>query len=205
MAVEKTIAPVRRRDRRHERHEATRREILAAAWELIRAEGVSALSLRALARSVGMEPQSLYSYFPSKHAIYDALFAEANAALLAHLDRDAEPDDPVDGLRQQAHHFVDFCVADPARYQLLFQRSIPGFEPSDESYALARRVLDGTRARLARLGLHAEDHVEMWTSLVSGVVAQQTSNEPGGQRFVRHLDRLIDMYLSGLEPERRRS
>ncbi len=202
MTVEETATPVRRRDRRHERHQATRREILAAAWELIRAEGVAALSLRALARTVGMEPQSLYSYFPSKHAIYDALFAEANEELLAHLERVPEPEDPMDALRVRAHRFVEFCTDDPVRYQLLFQRSVPGFEPSEESYAFARRVLDGGRRSLAGVGLHGDDHLEMWTSLLSGVVAQQTANEPGGDRFVRHVDRLIDMYLGNLLPER---
>src|SRR5918998_4490835 len=185
MVVEGTAIPARRRDRRHERHEATRQEILDAAWQQMRAEGVAALSLRALARTVGMEPQSLYSYFGSKHAIYDALFAEANTGLLTRLERDPSPDDPVDRLRLHAHRFVEFCVEDAARYQLLFQRTIPGFEPSEESYAIARRVLDGSARALAGVGLHDDAHLEMWTALTAGVVAQQTSNEPGGTRFVR--------------------
>ena len=46
--------------------------------------------------------------------------------------------------------FVDFCTADPARYQLLFQRTLPGFEPSPRSYAPAMRALDGARELLAR-------------------------------------------------------
>ena len=203
MVVEGTATPARRRDRRHERHEATRQEILDAAWQLMHAEGVAALSLRALARAVGMEPQSLYSYFDSKHAIYDALFAEANTLLLARLEPDPGTADPVDALRVHAHRFVDFCTEDAARYQLLFQRTIPGFEPSEESYAIARRVLDGSARALAGVGLHDDAHLEMWTVLSSGVAAQQTANEPGGERFVRHLDRMIDMYLSHLQPERR--
>ena len=40
--------------------------------------------------------------------------------------------------------FVEFCTEDPARYQLLFQRTIPGFEPSPESFAIS---VDGLRAR----------------------------------------------------------
>jgi AcrR family transcriptional regulator len=192
-----------RRDRRHERHEATRQEILEAAWQLMRDEGVAAVSLRALARTVGMEPQSLYSYFGSKHAIYDALFAAANEDLVARLEAGPEIDDPGDALRRGAHRFVEFCTEDPPRYQLLFQRTIPGFEPSPESYAIAQRVLDGTVRSLSRLGLHDAAHAEMWTSLISGVIAQQTSNEPGGQKFVRHLDCLIDMYLARMLPERK--
>ena len=70
------------RDRRSERHAATRAEILAAAWELARAEGVAGLSLRDLARTVGMQAPSLYSYFDSKHAIDDAMFAEGATEFL---------------------------------------------------------------------------------------------------------------------------
>ena len=70
------------RDRRAERFEATRREILDVAWELVRADGLGALSMRDLGARVGLRAQSLYVYFPSKHAIYDAMFADANRELL---------------------------------------------------------------------------------------------------------------------------
>src|SRR5687768_3517430 len=71
------------RDRKAERHLATRAEIVDAAWTHVREHGLAALSLRDLARAVGMQPPSLYSYFDSKHAIYDAMFAQGYEALLA--------------------------------------------------------------------------------------------------------------------------
>ena len=196
MVVEGTATPARRRDRRHERHEATRQEILDAAWQLMHAEGVAALSLRALARAVGMEPQSLYSYFDSKHAIYDALFAEANTLLLARLEPDPGTADPVDALRVHAHRFVDFCTEDAARYQLLFQRTIPGFEPSEESYELARGVLDRLARVLAEAGAGSPDQVDLWTALVSGLVNQQMSNDPGGDRWRRLVVPAVEMFLA---------
>ena len=64
------------RDRKAERREATRAEILEAAGELIREHGVAGLSLRDLGQKVGMRAQSLYSYFESKEAIYYALFGQ---------------------------------------------------------------------------------------------------------------------------------
>ena len=64
------------------RHEATKEEILAAAWELARTVGLTGFSLRDLALAVHMRHQSLYTYFPSKHAIYDALFAQGMRALV---------------------------------------------------------------------------------------------------------------------------
>lgn len=136
--------------------------------------------MRELGARVGLRAQSLYVYFPSKHAIYDAMFAEANRELLDRrrsVDLDA---DPVIALRQSARQFVDFCTEDLARYQLLFQRTIPGFEPSEESYAVAREVLDGGRRVLAGVGVTEPADVDLYTGLISGLVAQQNANEPGG-------------------------
>src|SRR5258706_9952999 len=126
-----------RRARRHLRHEATRREILDAAWAAVRAEGLAALSLSALARAVGIEPQSLYTYFASKHAVYDAMFAEGNRELRDRFEATEWPAEPRAVLRMQARLFVSFSAEDPARHQLLFERTIPDFEPSPESYAVA--------------------------------------------------------------------
>src|SRR5207302_1202736 len=98
------VEPVR--DRRAERREATKAEIIDAGWELVRAEGLAALNLRDLAVKVGMRPPSLYSYFNSKHAIYDAMFLQGNLELLARHTAVPEHDDPVEGLRAGARVFV---------------------------------------------------------------------------------------------------
>ena len=67
--------------RRDIRRETTRRAIVAAAWEHAERAGVAGISLRELAADVGMRAPSLYTYFPSKDAIYDAMFAEGYQAL----------------------------------------------------------------------------------------------------------------------------
>jgi AcrR family transcriptional regulator len=190
------------RDRRAERFEATRQEILDVAWELVRADGLAGLSMRELGARVGLRAQSLYVYFPSKYAIYDAMFATANRELLDGHDAVDLDADPVVALRQSARYFVDFCTEDLARYQLLFQRTIPGFEPSEESYSVAREVLDGGRRVLAGVGVTDLVDVDLYTGLISGLVAQQNANEPGGDRWTRQLDRAIGMYLAEVAPHR---
>src|SRR6478736_1670143 len=96
------------RDRRAERREATRTEILDAAWALARSEGLAGLSLRDIATKIGMRPPSLYWYFDSKHAIYDAMFSDGNRTLLARLAAQEWPDEPRALLRAVAHIFVEF-------------------------------------------------------------------------------------------------
>ena len=181
------------RDRRAERREATRTEILDAAWEQVRESGLAALSLRDLARTVGMQPPSLYSYFDSKSAIYDAMYAQG---VQAFVDGRPEqlPKEPVEGLKAMAHYFVGFCTADPARYQLLFQRTIPGFEPSAASYEISKRGLAETAQWLAEFGITEPASLDLYTALVTGLTDQQISNDPGGKRWIRIVDDAIEMF-----------
>jgi AcrR family transcriptional regulator len=192
------------RDRRSERHEATKAEILEAAWEIVRTEGLAALSLRDLARKVGMQAPSLYQYFGSKHAIYDAMFAQGYRDLLAARIERPAPAGINDWLKDRARFFIQFCVDDPARYQLLFQRTIPGFEPSGESYALAVEALDEGRQALAAVGLTEPRHLDLWTALTTGLADQQISNDPGGDRWMRLIDEAIDMYVAHITTQTRR-
>ena len=152
--------------------------------------------MRDLGARVGLRAQSLYVYFPSKNAIYDAMFADANRELLARRHALDPADDPTAALRALARQFVEYCTEDTVRYQLLFQRTIPGFEPSEQSYAVAREVLDWGRRVLAGVGATDPADVDLYTALISGLIAQQNANEPGGDRWTRLLDRVIDMYLA---------
>jgi AcrR family transcriptional regulator len=196
-----------RPDRRAIRHEATKQEIVAAAWRLAREQGLGGWSLRDVADAVGMRAPSLYVYFASKNALFDAMFAEGNAALLSR--REAALADArdrglpaVEVLHAAALLFFDFCVQDPARYQLLFLRTIPGFEPSEESYAVARATLDQTTLLLAAAGADAPEHVDLYTALLTGLVTQQVSNDPGGDRWRRLVPAAVDMFLATQLPAR---
>src|SRR5688572_6292197 len=186
------------RDRRSERAEATRREILDAAWALVREQGLAALTMRDLGARVGMKAQSLYGYFPSKHAIYDAMFGDANRELVLRWKAAvaAGPQDPVAVVRRRTKAFLQFCAEDPVRYQLLFQRTIPGFEPSPESYAPAVETLEDLHDRLRACGVDDPRVFDMWTAMHSGLVAQQNANDPGGDRWLRLADDTIDMLLA---------
>ena len=173
-------------------------EILDAAWELVRAEGLSGLSLRDVAARIGMRPPSLYWYFDSKRAIYDAMFIKGNEQLLARIAEEHWPSDPRDMLRVCARRFVEFSAEDVQRYQLLFQRTIPNFEPSAEAYATAVQVVLEMRARLAAVGVRDDAAFDVWTALVSGLAAQQIANDPGGDRWLRLVDDVVDMYMDSI-------
>ncbi len=187
-------------DRRAARREATKAEILDAAWELVREHGLAGLSLRELATKVGMRAPSLYQYFDSKHAIYDALFEQGARAALETAGAPLDLTDAREALRTAARRMFDFMVGDPARSQLLFQRTIPGFEPSPASYAPAVELLAPARELLVAVCITDPDALDSWTALLSGLTNQQIANDPGGDRWGRLIDRMVDMYLAEFAP-----
>jgi AcrR family transcriptional regulator len=178
------------------RHEATSREILTAAWAVARDQGMAGLSLRAVARAVDMEPPSIYTYFASKNALLDRMFAEANLELLDRIRHVQTPADLGRRLRAVARMFMDFCTEDQTRYQLLFTRAIPGFEPSPESYTIAVEVITTVRSLLADAGLRHDADFDLWTSLIAGLASQQLANDPGGDRYSRLLDDAVAMFAA---------
>ncbi|QSR24348.1 TetR family transcriptional regulator [Nocardioides aromaticivorans] len=189
-----------KRDRVAERRAATRREILDAAWAQAREVGIANITLRDIAREVGMQPPSLYSHFDSKNAVYDAMYAEAWAEYEAHAlaQLDDVPAHPRAAIHRAGRVFFDFAVADLARHQLMNQRTIPGFEPTAEAYAPAVRVLDHGIAFLASQGVTERADFDIWISLIGGLIDQQLANDPGGDRFSRLLERAIDMFADAV-------
>lgn len=180
------------------RREAKIAEIVARAWALAREHGVAAISLRALATEVGMRQPSLYEYFDSKHALYDAMFADGNRQLLVRLDGVELPGDPRAALKRMLHTFVDFALEDPTRCELLFERHIPGFTPSTGSYALAIEALDRIVGVMRQAGVDDQGDIDCLVAITAGLMQSQLANDPGGDRWVRHLDRMTDLQLDHL-------
>jgi len=197
-------------DRRQRRRQETIAEVVDVAAKIMAEQGVVGLSVGEVARRMGIRPPSLYVYFPSKHALYDALFARGAQEVLDHVRSDdlgrSEGQRLDEVLLHVAETFVRWSVEHPAYTALLFWRPVPGFAPSAEAYAPAVELVELTRARFADLQDHgllradAEiDEVQRdWTVLISGVISQQLSNAPGEPlaegRFTSALPTLVAMF-----------
>src|SRR3954451_562230 len=179
-------------DRRQRRRLETIEEVLDHAVQIMAEDGVAGLSLGEIARRMAIRPPSLYVYFPSKHALYDALFARGWRLLLDRMRACEEEHPPVeDDLRaimlRLGNEFVRWSLENFAYAQLLFWRPVPGYRPSEAAYEPAVELYQQSYTRLAALkqrGLvRADVDVEValrdWTVLVSGVISQQLANAPG--------------------------
>jgi AcrR family transcriptional regulator len=182
----------------------TKAEILEAAWTIARRDGLAGLTLRDVAHMVGMRPPSVYSYFGSKNAIYDAMFAQGCREFLRRGSQLAFTGEPLHDLTQGTRMFIEFCIQDPVRYQLLFQRTIPGFEPSAESYALAIQALETMRRQLVTIGIDDPEALDLLTALTTGLADQQISNDPGGDRWFKLIDEAMEMFFTHMNNRPRR-
>jgi AcrR family transcriptional regulator len=189
-----------KRDRQAERREATRREILDAAWDATHQTSLAGLTLRDIATRVGMQQPSLYSHFASKNAIYDAMFEQAWRDFLEHA-KEKLADLPTERrarLTALAEDYFDFAVADLARHQLMDVNVIPGFHPSPQAYAPALEVYGVMQQELRAMGITSDQDADIYTALISGLISQQLANDPGGQRWRRLIPRVIAMFADDL-------
>jgi NAD(P)-dependent dehydrogenase (short-subunit alcohol dehydrogenase family) len=78
---------------------------------------------------------------------------------------------------------------------LLFRRVIPGFEPSAESYAVAQEALARIVGAVNAAGVTDRGDIDCLVAMTAGLIEAQLSNEPGGDRWLRHLNRMIDVLV----------
>lgn len=180
-------------------HDETRERIVAAAWRLAERDGIAGVSLRDLAEQVGMRAPSLYTYFDGKGAIYDEMFAQGYAQLDRALDEvPFDPDDLHGSVTAALTTWLEFCQASLPRYQLLFTRVLPDWEPSEEAYASSVRSYERMVDRLADAGIGGQEALDLFTALTAGLAAQQLANDPGGDRWVRLAPDAVAMFLDHL-------
>lgn len=130
-------------------------DIKRIAREHLATDGAAALSLRAVARDLGVVSSAVYRYVRSRDELltllvvdgYDALGDAVDAALAA------APDDPIEQFRVTARTVRAWALTEPAWYGLLFGTPVPGYAaPAD------RTVTPGTRVIVTLMGIFAAAH-----------------------------------------------
>jgi AcrR family transcriptional regulator len=175
-------------DRRARRHQETIEEILDIADAVMLEEGVNGLSLAEVARRLGVQPPSLYKYFPSLMAVYDALFLRGQHEHLAVMrDAMAAAEPGLAALTAGLDASGRWSVENRAIAQLLFWRPVPSFEPSPEAFEPSVEMVALNRKALAdavaagELGPEADsdEATYLLSILAAGTFSQAIANEPG--------------------------
>jgi AcrR family transcriptional regulator len=193
-------------------------EALDHAQALMSEAGAGAVTVSEIARRMGMRAPSLYKYFPSLNAIYDALFARGNAEVSAYIDAAIDGSEPgLDRLLVASRAMARWCTVESGLAPLLYWRPVPGFEPSPESFAPSRQVWQRFRDDLAaavrnrQLTPAADSEVAMrlLTIVVAGISSQHMANEPHESfeagNFTSLTDDALQMFVRRYTPARRKA
>ncbi len=116
-------------------------EITAAARRQLGEVGAAALSLRAVAREVGMASSAVYRYFPSRDDLLTRLIIDGYDALGAAAEAADDPAAPPDRRWSAVCAAVrDWALAHPHEYALLYGSPVPGYVAPRDTVPAASRV-----------------------------------------------------------------
>ena len=183
-------------------HGNLRNELLDTAETQLTETGIEELSLRALARRIGVSQTAPYRHFRDKNELLAALATRGYRQLLSELEAAAEAagDDPRARMRAFAGSYVNYAIGHPELFKLMFG---PTLQPqaSRDTYELVRSIMrDGIERGLFRV----EDDHYLANAGWSGIHGLATLKVDTPQLFERHVDleRQIDLdvriFLAGI-------
>ena len=143
--------------RRERARDATREEILTTAWKQIGEIGAVGLSLRGIAREIGMTAPGLYRYYKDRDALVTALLMDAFTSFTSSLEaaRDTcAAEDHAGRFRAMCRAYFRWAANNPQRYMLLFGTPIQGYMFAEELGPVAQRSF------LVLLGVIGEAHAD---------------------------------------------
>jgi AcrR family transcriptional regulator len=181
--------------------------LISSAADILETEGPDGLSVRRIAAVAGVAPMGVYNHFKSKFGIVEALYIQGFERLREATASIEEIQDPYEGLRECGRRYRSLALGNPRLYQIMFQNSVPGFEPSEQAFEAAVQAF-GTLVNAVRramaAGVIAEGQVTDIARILGASVHGWVSLELLGIGFVQDQDAVFDhaytALLRGLRP-----
>lgn len=123
---------------------------LAEALAIIEADGVERLSLREVARRLGVSHQAPYKHFPSRDHILAGVVARAFARFAAHLDAHPKGQNPDEDMAEMGRAYMSYAAQHPLQYRLMFGTPLPDGDSHPEMMAQAQHAFALLCAALKR-------------------------------------------------------
>ena len=120
-------------------------EILTVARRHLAEQGAAALSLRAVARDVGMVSSAIYRYFASRDELLTALIVEAYDAVgdvAERADAECQRDEYLDRWLEVAKAIRSWARANVQQYALVYGTPVPGYQAPQDTVDPAARVVE---------------------------------------------------------------
>ena len=139
--------------RRPYHHGHLRDALIDAALQIIAEDGLERLTIRALAERVGVSHAAPQYHFADKAALIVAVATRGFEQLDVALARPTGDDEPSARLLAMGRAYIEFALANPAHYRLMFATGIPSRKSDDDAFCdAAARTLGQLTDAIAALG-----------------------------------------------------
>jgi AcrR family transcriptional regulator len=163
--------------------ESVRDRLLAAAARTVATDGVTALSLRALATEAGTSTSAVYALFGGRPELVQALFVQAFSSFGESQRAVPVTTDPLADLRELGHAYRAWALANRHLYAIMFGGALAGIEPDEATLEQCRSTMDPLLSAVGRgldAGLLGHGTVEtvalaIWSAVHGAVSLQLTT------------------------------
>ncbi|TDD17023.1 TetR/AcrR family transcriptional regulator [Nonomuraea diastatica] len=123
-------------------HDELRSHLLDVAVNLLETDGPDSLTMRRIAAEAGCTTTVIYTMFGNREGLAEALYLEGFERFRRYLESVPQRRSPFEHLTALGPAYRQVCLSEPGYYSLMFERAIPGFEPSERARTLARAALN---------------------------------------------------------------
>lgn len=116
-------------------------DLISAAIKLLGSEGAASLRVRKVADAAGVSTMAVYSRFGDMATLLNAVYDRGFEMLEAHMRSDGDPGQGLEELERLGLAYRQFALTNPSLFALMFERPLPGFDPTPQSRSSA---LDAT-------------------------------------------------------------
>jgi len=166
-------------------------QCVETALEIIRDDGLENLSLREVARRLGVSHGAPYKHFPSRDHILAEVVARVFADFATHLDTRRKTGVPPQDMAEMGRTYIAYALNNPLKYRLMFGTALPDPEQHPEMMRQARHAFSLLRENLADLhASHAQtvsqeqldlDALFVWSTMhgISGILSGDAIGRTG--------------------------
>ena len=195
-------------ERRERERIEVRRKILDAARDLFTRDGYERVTMRRIAGAIEYSPTTIYNHFEDKDDLVRALCQEDFSALLAAIEEQPWPPDPVDAIRQLGRVYAQFGLSHPNHYKFMFMTAHhpEGEKPpaGEQTFGVLRALVEGAVAAGRLRDVPRDTICQVLWSAVHGVTALLVTygvNFPCVPPVADLVDQALDNSLRGFLKE----
>jgi AcrR family transcriptional regulator len=132
-----------------------REACITEALSIIERSGIESLSLREVARRLGVSHQAPYRHFESREHMLAEVVARAFEGFAVSLDSRQRFEDPIQDFRSMGEAFLAYARAHPTNYRLMFGTPLPDMHRYPDMLNTMHYAFTVLRSGVARLPMHA--------------------------------------------------